>query len=58
MNTVKNNVALHLRLSWIDVLEVLILLMTYLIRHVFEKKTEDLNLTMISGKNESKILTT
>ena len=58
MNTVKNNVALHLRLSWIDVLEVLMLLMTYLIRHVIKKKTEDLNLTMISGKNESKILTT
>ena len=37
--------------------EVLILLMTYIIKYVFRKKTEDLNLSMsiiITGINESK----
>ena len=38
MNTVKNYTNIHLRLSYIDVLEVVILLMTYLIKYVFQRK--------------------
>ena len=43
-----------------DVVEPVILLMTYLIKHVFQKKTEDLNLSVfnkITGINEWKTLT-
>ena len=38
MNTVNNNITMHLKLKQIDVLEVAILLMTYLINYVFEIK--------------------
>ena len=46
-----------MQLISIDVSEDLILLMTYLIKHVFQKKKEDLNLrafNMIAGINELK----
>ena len=52
MNTVKNFTTIHLQLNWIDVPEVVILLINYL-------KTEDLNLSvsnMITAINESKTL--
>ena len=38
MNTVKNFITIHLRLNYIDVLEVGRILMTYLIRYVFQIK--------------------
>ena len=38
MNTVKNFTTIHLRLSWIDVLEVVILWMIYLIKYVLQIK--------------------
>ena len=59
MNTVKNFTTFHLQLNKIDVLEVVILLMTYLIMYVFQTK-QDLSLSilnMITGINESKELT-
>ena len=37
MNTLKDYVTIHLSLIYIDVLEVAILLMIYLINHVFQK---------------------
>ena len=54
MNTVKNYTTIDLQLSYIDVLEVIILLMTYLIKYVFKipNKTGHLNLSvfnMITG---------
>ena len=36
--TVKNYTTIHLQLSWIDVLEVVILLMAFLIKYVFQRK--------------------
>ena len=38
MNTIKNFISIHLLLKEIDVLEVIILLMTYLINYVFQTK--------------------
>ena len=38
MNTVKNYITIYIQLISIDVSEDLILLMTYLIKHVFQKK--------------------
>ena len=38
MNTVRNYPIIHLQLNWIDVLEVVVLLMTYLIKFVFQMK--------------------
>ena len=38
MNTVKNFITIHLQLNYIDVLEVGRILMTYLIRYVFQIK--------------------
>ena len=38
MNTVKNFTNIHLRLNQIVVLEVVILLMTYLIKYAFQIK--------------------
>ena len=38
MNTIKNYNIIPLRLNWIDVLEVAILLMTYLIKYVLQTK--------------------
>ena len=38
MNTVKNFTTIHLWLNHIDVLEVVILLITYLIKYVFQNK--------------------
>ena len=55
MNTVKNCTAIHFRLYYIDVLEIVILLMTCV-----PNKTEDLNIhvaNMITGINGSKALT-
>ena len=43
MNTVKNYATIHLQLNQTNVLEVVILSMTYLIQYVFQNKTEDLN---------------
>ena len=43
-----------------DVLEVVVLSMTYLMKYVFQIKKKDLNIhvsNMITGKNESEILT-
>ena len=59
MNTVRNYTTIHLQLNLIDVLEVVILLMTYLINYMFQIK-QDLNvnvLNMITGINEQKTLT-
>ena len=42
MNTVKNVATIHLQLNYINVLEVAILLMTCLVKHVFQTK-QDLN---------------
>ena len=56
MNTVKNYTTIHFRLNWINVSEVKIFLMTYQIK----QKIQIYNLyvfNMITGKNESKILT-
>ena len=58
MNTVKNYSTINLWLNEIDALEVVILLMTYLIKYVFQKKT-NLNIhvfNMVTGKHESKVL--
>ena len=38
MNTVKNVATIHLQLNYINVLEVAILLMTCLVKHVFQTK--------------------
>ena len=38
MNTVKNFNSIHLRLNYIDLLEIVILLMTFLIKYVFQTK--------------------
>ena len=38
MNAVKNYNTIHLQMNYIDVLEVVILLMTYLIKYVFKIK--------------------
>ena len=38
MNTVKNFPTIHLRLNWIDLSEVVILWMIYLIKYVFQMK--------------------
>ena len=43
MYTVENYGIIHLRLNYIDVLEAVILLMTYLIEYVSQKNPEDLN---------------
>ena len=40
MNTVKNYITTHLRLNKIDVLEVVMHLITYVIKYVFQIKTE------------------
>ena len=59
INTLKVYITIHLQLKETDVLEVVILLMIYLIKHVSNEK-EDLNLNifnMIKEINESKILT-
>ena len=40
MNTVKNYSTINLWLNEIDALEVVILLMTYLIKYVFQKKNK------------------
>ena len=59
MNTVRNYTTIHLQLNLIDVLEAVILLMTYLINYMFQIK-QDLNinvLNMITGINEQKTLT-
>ena len=59
VNTAKNFITIHLQLSQTNLLEVVILLMTYLKKYVSNKR-EDLNLSvfnMIKGKNESKTLT-
>ena len=56
-DTVKNFTTTHLRLNQIDVFEVVILLMTYLIKYVFEIK-QDLNVSqfnMNTGKIEPQI---
>ena len=45
MNTVKNFTTNHLWLNYIDLLEVVVLLMTVL----FPNKTEDLNLSTLTG---------
>ena len=59
INTVKNFTTIHLQLSLTNVLEVIILLMIYLIKYVFQT-TEDLNLSVfnkVTRINESKALT-
>ena len=59
MSIFKNYATDHLRLSFIDVLEIVILIVTYLKKVCVLNKTEDLNLSifsMITGLNESKIL--
>ena len=38
MNIAKNYTIIHLQLSYIDVLEVVILLLNYLMKYVFQKK--------------------
>ena len=60
MNTAKDYVTIHLQLIQIDFSEVIILLMTYLIKLCVPSKTEDLNLSLfniITGINDSKTLT-
>ena len=56
MQTVKNFTTIHLKLKYIDVLEVVILLMTYLIKYVLQLKHPSM-FNMITEMNESKILT-
>ena len=59
MITANNFTNIHLQLKSIDVLEVVILFMTYLINYV-SNKTEDLNIhafNMMTRKNGSKLLT-
>ena len=59
MNTVKNLTIIHLQLNQIDVLKIVILLMTNLIKYMFQTK-QKLNLSvfnMIRGTKELKILT-
>ena len=56
----QNYTTIHFRLNQIGVLEVVVLSMTYLMKYVFQIKKKDLNIhvsNMITGKNESKILT-
>ena len=60
MNIFKNFITICLQLNCIDVLEVVVLLMTYLIKSVFSNETRNLNLSvfnMITGINESKTST-
>ena len=60
MNIFKNFITICLQLNCIDVLEVVVLLMTYLIKYVFSNETGNLNLSvfnMITGINESKTST-
>ena len=55
-----NYTLIQLQLKYIDILEVVILLMTYRIKYLFSNKTDDLNIivfSMITGTNESKTLT-
>ena len=59
MSIFKNYATNHLQLTYIDVMEVLILIVTYLNKVCVLNKTEDLNLSifnMITGLNELKIL--
>ena len=59
MNTVKIFTTIHLQLNQTNVFEVVILSMAYLLKYVFQKKPEDLNLrvlSMITWINESKTL--
>ena len=60
MNIFKNFITICLQLNCIDLLEVVVLLMTYLIKYVFSNETRNLNLSvfnMITGINESKTST-
>ena len=59
MNTAKNFTSIHLQLNYTEVLELVILLMTYLIKYVFQiKQYLDLSMfNMITGIIESKGLT-
>ena len=59
MNRGKNYTTIHLRLNQINVLEDVILLIAYLIQHVFQLKQNSKihAFNLITGKNESKILT-
>ena len=60
MRTLNGYVTIHLLLISIDMLEVAILLMSYLIEYVFQLKQKTLTyffLNMITGINESKTLT-
>ena len=59
MNTVTNNTTIHLHLNYINVMEVIILLMTYFNKVCVSNKREDLNLgvfKIITAINESKTL--
>ena len=58
MNTVKNHITILLRLIKIGVLEVAILLMTYLIKYVFQMKQNFLNLHVFNMITEIKELRT
>ena len=53
MNAIKNYTTTHLRLSSIDMLEVVILSMTYLIRYVFQinRRCNAHVLHRVTGKN-------
>ena len=60
INLYPNYTLIHLQLKYIDILEVVILLMTYRIKYLFSNKADDLNIivfSMITGTNESKTLT-
>ena len=60
INLYPNYTLIQLQLKYIDILEVVILLMTYRIKYLFSNKTDDLNtivFSMITGTNESKTLT-
>ena len=48
MNTVKIFTTIHLQLNQTNVFEVVILSMAYLLKYVFQKKPEDLNLRVLS----------
>ena len=57
MSVVKNYVRIRLQLIQIDVLEVAILLVTYLVYYVFQSKQKILHVfNMITGINKSEIL--
>ena len=57
MSVVKNYVRIRLQLIQIDVLEVAILLMTYLVYYAFQSKQKILHVfNMITGINKSEIL--